>query len=333
MASGTLNASNNNNNTAARVVVPMALLLIGLSMIFGTIIMQWGKNELASSGLIALIYGGGLLAFIGLAGFSGFIAEGKYQGVLGILPAALTLLIAVALSEALLRAYQVPLALIPKPSQVLEALWTARQVLLKDAYTTFVLEALVGYIIGAAAGFLTALAIARFIFLERGLMPYVTAFSSIPIVALAPILINALGLEWQSKAAVVSVTVFFPVLVNTVRGLNEINPLLTDLMRSYAAKPSQSFGLLRIPNALPFVFNGLKISTTLAMIGAIVGEFFGSTGAGLGFRIQISAGQASFDLVWAEIIVASVIGMSWYNLVATLERLTTAWHVSLRQPD
>jgi NitT/TauT family transport system permease protein len=330
VATRTLAAS---KTTASTVFLPLLLLLIGFAIIISCIIMQWGKNELASAALVALIYAGGLLALLGLAGFSGFIADKKYLGLLGLAPAAITLLWAVGLSEALLRAYQVPLALIPKPSQVFEALWTARQVLLRDAYTTFVLEALIGYCLGALAGFLSALAVARFIFLERGLLPYATAFSSIPIVALAPILINAIGLEWPSKAAIVAVTVFFPVLVNSVRGLNEINPLLTDLMRSYAAKPSQSFGLLRIPNALPFIFNGLKISTTLAMIGAIVGEFFGATGAGLGFRIQISAGQASFDLVWAEIIVASVIGITWYNLVATLERFTTAWHVSLRQPD
>jgi NitT/TauT family transport system permease protein len=128
----------------------------------------------------------------------------------------------------------------------------------------------------------------------------------------------------------VAITVFFPVVVNTFRGLTEVHPLSLELMRSYAAAELQQYRWLRLPNALPFIFNALKLGTTLAMIGAIVGEFFGANGQGLGFRIQIEAGRFGFDIVWSAIIVASLIGIAWYNLVAWLERRLTGWHVSFR---
>jgi len=126
--------------------------------------------------------------------------------------------------------------------------------------------------------------------------------------------------------------VFFPVVVNVVRGLLEIDPRLLDLMRSYAASDREVFAKARAPNALPFFFNALKLGTTLAMIGAIVGEFFGATGTGLGFRIQIEAGRFGFDIVWAAIIVASTLGIAWFGLVAWIERRFTSWHsTSLRE--
>ena len=246
------------------------------------------------------------------------------------LPAALLLLLGVLASETFLRAYAVPPGLIPTPSRVLSALWSARVVLLSDAFTTFVLEALTGYVVGSVLGVLLALAVARSPFLERGLLPYATAFSAIPIVALAPVLVKGIGLEWPSKAVIVAITVFFPVAVNVVRGLQSASPLALDLMRSYAATPGQTFAYLRVPASLPFLFNALKLSTTLALIGAIVGEFFGATGSGLGFRIQIEAGRFGFDIVWAAVIVAAILGIGFYLLVAWVEKWLTGWHVSYR---
>ena len=247
------------------------------------------------------------------------------------LPALLTFVLAVLLTEALLRYYKVPPGLIPTPSRVWTALLSTQQVLLRDAYTTFVLEALVGFIGGAVAGLLFALSIVRSRFLEQGLLPYASVLSSVPIVALAPILVKTIGLEWPSKAVIVGITVFFPVVVNVVRGLQSVNPLQLDLMRSYGSSGGQVFLLLRAPTALPFLFNALKIAVPLALIGAIVGETFGATGSGLGFRIAISVGRNEYDVAWAAIVVASIISLLFFGLVSLLERRFLTWHSSMRE--
>ena len=248
----------------------------------------------------------------------------------GPVPALLALALVLLTAEALLRAQQIPAGLIPTPSRVWDALVTSRSVLLADARVTFAQEALLGYLGGTIAGIAVALAIVRSSFLERGVLPYAALFSSVPIVALAPVVVRAFGLEWPSKAIIVGITVFFPIVVNVVRGLQSASPLHLDLMRTYAASPAQAFTLVRIPTALPFLFNALKVASTLALIGAIVGEFFGSTGQGLGFRIQIEAGRFNLSVVWAAIVVASAIGILFYAFIQALERRFTAWHASHR---
>lgn len=305
------------------------LLAIGFGVLLWFIASWWNQTELASNAQKLLIGAGFLLAALGIARVANQFVD-TTNPVIGFTPAALTLLVVVVTTEALLRAYQVPPGLIPTPSRVLTTFFAVRDVLLQDAFQTVVLEALVGYLIGCGLGVFTALLVSRYVFLERGLLPYATVFSSIPIVALAPVLVKMVGIDWQSKAVIVAITVFFPVVVNTFRGLTEVSPLSLDLMRSYAASEVQQYRWLRLPNALPFIFNALKLGTTLAMIGAIVGEFFGANGQGLGFRIQIEAGRFGFDIVWSAIIVASLIGIAWYNLVAWLERRLTGWHVSYR---
>lgn len=237
-----------------------------------------------------------------------------------ILPAAATLILAILAAEAVLRAYAVPTGLIPTPSKVGQSLWAARTVLLQDAYYTFVLEALLGFIIGTLAGLGLALLAVRFRILERGVLPYAALLSSVPIVALAPVVIKAAGLGWPSKTIIVAITVLFPVVINAVRGLQSAQPMHLDLMHSYAASPAQTFREVRWPSALPFIFTALRVSSTLALINAIVAEFFGTEGKGLGFRIQIEVGRFGLDIVWAAIVVASVIGISFYLLISALER-------------
>ena len=127
------------------------------------------------------------------------------------------------------------------------------------------------------------------------------------------------------------ITVFFPVVVNVVRGLQSANPLLLDLMQTYAVTPAASFRLVRVPSALPFLFNALKIGSTLALIGAIVAEFFGSPTRGMGFRISTAVGQMDLPLVWAEILMAALAGSAFYAIVALAERRVTFWHPSQRQ--
>jgi NitT/TauT family transport system permease protein len=139
------------------------------------------------------------------------------------------------------------------------------------------------------------------------------------------------GFDWQSKAAMVVVMTFFPMLVNAVTGLQASGHLERDLMRSYGATWFQTLLKLRLPAAMPFIFNALKINSTLAMIGAIVAEFFGTPIVGMGFRISTGSGASELDLVWAEIAVAALVGSAFYGLLTLIERGVTFWHPSYRR--
>ena len=153
----------------------------------------------------------------------------------------------------------------------------------------------------------------RFTFLGRGLLPLGNFVSALPIVGIAPIMVMWFGFDWPSKAAVVAVITFFPMLVNTLAGLAAAGAIERDLMRSYGAAPAQTLVKLHLPAAMPFIFNALKINSTLALIGAIVAEFFGTPTAGIGFRISIEVARMSLDMVWAEIALAALAGMAFYG--------------------
>jgi NitT/TauT family transport system permease protein len=187
-----------------------------------------------------------------------------------------------------------------------------------------------GYVIGSGAGFLFALLVDRVPFLKRGLLPVGNLVSALPIIGIAPIMVMWFGFDWPSKAAVVVVMTFFPMLVNTLAGLDAADHIQRDLMRTYAAGHRQTLFKLRLPAALPFIFNGLKINTTLALIGAIVAEFFGTPIVGMGFRISTEVGRMSIDMVWAEIAVAALAGSVFYGVMALVERACTFWHPSFR---
>ncbi len=312
---------------------PLGLASFGFALLIllGVISAWWNRTEPSSGSLRILVLLGFAIGAYGVGSIAQASAHLRKNKIADIVPPALTLLLSVLSVEALLRIYQVPEGLIPTPSKVLSTLWSVREVLMTDARQTVLLEAGTGYLLGAGLGVVFAILVSRVVFLERGLLPYVSALSSVPIVALAPVMVKIMGLDWPSKAVIVAITVFFPVAINTFRGLREINPLSLDLLASYGAKDFQQYLVLRLPSALPFIFNALKIGTTLAMIGAIVSEFFGANGHGLGFRIQIEAGRFGFDIVWSAIIVASVLGIFWYNLLGWLERRFTGWHVSFRE--
>ncbi|MEO0829478.1 MAG: ABC transporter permease [Pseudomonadota bacterium] len=237
----------------------------------------------------------------------------------------------VVLWEMVVRLYAVPLVILPAPSAIAVRFASSLPVLWEDFVQTFVRGALSGYAIGAFAAFAVALLADASDFLRRGLLPVGNFMAALPIVGTAPILVMWFGFDWQSKAAVVVVMVFFPILVNTVEGLRASAPEQRDLMRTYAAGYWQTLAKLRLPAALPFVFNGLKIATTLALIGAIVAEFFGSPVRGMGFRISTEVGRLALDMVWAEIVVAGLAGSAFYGLVALVERRVTFWHPSQRR--
>ncbi|MEP6149313.1 MAG: ABC transporter permease subunit, partial [Nisaea sp.] len=138
------------------------------------------------------------------------------------------------------------------------------------------------------------------------------------------------GFDWQSKAAVVVIMTFFPMLVNTLEGLSASSTMQRDLMRTYAASYGQTLFKLRLVEALPFIFNALKINSTLALIGAIVSEFFGTPIVGMGFRISTEVGRMNVDMVWAEIAVAAFAGSAFYGSLVLIERSLTFWHPSNR---
>ena len=232
--------------------------------------------------------------------------------------------------EGIVRGFGVSPVLLPPPSAIAVTFANSLPTLWEDFVQTFVKGALSGYIIGCGAAVLTGIAVDRSPFLQRGLLPVGNFVAALPIIGLAPIMVMWFGFDWQSKAAVVVAMVFFPVLVNTVQGLRASDAMQRDLMRTYAASYPQALMKLRLPAAMPFIFNGLKIATTLALIGAIVAEFFGSPIKGMGFRISTEVGRLALDMVWAEITVAAIAGSAFYGLVALLEKGVTFWHPSQR---
>ncbi|MBW9062884.1 ABC transporter permease [Rhizobium herbae] len=232
--------------------------------------------------------------------------------------------------EGLVRGLNVPSVLLPPPSMIWTRLINSLPTLWADFQQTFLKAVITGYALGCGLGFLVAIAIDRSPFLQKGLLPLGNFVSALPVIGVAPIMVMWFGFDWQSKVAVVVIMTFFPMLVNTVSGLAATSSMERDLMRTYAASWFQTLLKLRLPAAWPFIFNALKINSTLALIGAIVAEFFGTPIVGMGFRISTEVGRMNVDMVWAEIAVAAVAGSAFYGLVALVERAVTFWHPSVR---
>jgi NitT/TauT family transport system permease protein len=220
--------------------------------------------------------------------------------------------------EVSVRGFGVSPVIMPPPSAAAARFASSLPTLGRDFVQTFVRGVLIGYAIGCGAGLLVAILAHRYV------------FSALPLVGVAPIMVMWFGFDWPSKAAVVALVTFFPMLVNTLAGLSAAGHMERDLMRSYGADHRQTLTKLYLPAALPFIFNALKINATLALIGAIVAEFFGTPTQGIGFRISTEAGRMAIDMVWAEIALAAIAGMAFYGLVALAERATTFWHPSYR---
>ncbi|MEO0341997.1 MAG: ABC transporter permease [Pseudomonadota bacterium] len=274
-----------------------------------------------------------IMFWLGAWALNTWLANSRWRGTRTVrifVPALFGIALLVVWEDSV-RGFDVSPVILPAPSVVAQTFVASLDILWIDFVQTVIKGAISGFAIGVTAGILCAIAIDRSGFLTQGLLPIGNFFAALPIVGVAPIMVNWFGFDWHSKAAVVVVMVFFPILVNTVAGLRAADALQRDLMRTYAAGYLQTLFKLRLPAAMPFIFNGLKIVTTLALIGAIVAEYFGSPTRGMGFRISTGVGSLSIDLVWAEIAVAALAGTAFYGLVALLEKRVTFWHPSQRQ--
>lgn len=233
--------------------------------------------------------------------------------------------------EAITRGAGIPFVLLPPPSAIGARIAASLPVLAADFNQTVMKAVLAGFLIGSGAGFAVAILADRFRFLANGLIPIGNMISALPIIGIAPIMVIWFGFDWFSKAAVVIVMTFFPMLVNTLAGLSASGAMERDLMRTYNASHRQTLLALRLPAAMPFIFNALKINSTLALIGAIVAEFFGTPVVGMGFRISTEVGRMNLDMVWAEIALAAIVGSLFYAALAFIERIVTSWHPSYRR--
>jgi NitT/TauT family transport system permease protein len=246
------------------------------------------------------------------------------------LPALVVFGSGIAAWQWLLPAIGIERFLLPPFSDVVSALWDNHEHLFAGARITFE-EALAGFALGCSLAFASALVLARWRPLGNALMPYLIAANAIPIIAFAPITNAWFGLlsPW-SKIVIAAVLCFFPVLVNTLRGLTSVRPEAIELMRSYAAPQRTVFLRVRIPSSLPFVFTALKVASVLAMIGAVVGDYFGGSIDALGVQILSAVSLSQYETAWAAILIASVMGIGFYAAIAGVERLVLSWHPSTR---
>jgi NitT/TauT family transport system permease protein len=250
-----------------------------------------------------------------------------------ILPAVAAFVAVIALWETGIRVFDVKAFVLPAPSVIIERFIATRDVIWSAGWNTM-LEALGGLVGGTSLAVLVAFMTVRWVPVREGLMPFAIAANSIPIIALAPIANGMFSLTSQiPKMAVVGVVVFFPVMINTARGLLEVDPDEIELMRSYAASPREVMWRVRAPHALPYFFSALKVVAVLSIVFAIVAEYFGGTQDVLGQYILTKANLFVYPDAWAGILVASILGTALYVLVLITERLVMPWHVSFRSAD
>jgi len=240
------------------------------------------------------------------------------------IPAIVVFCLGVVVWQLAIDIFNIQKFLLPKPWSIVSAFFTQRHTLWSAGWLTLK-EALGGFAIGSGLGILFAVILARFRRISAALMPIAIAANAIPIIAFSPIF-NAWfdPLSLSPRMATAGVLCFFPVFVNTLRGLTSVRPSQIELMRSYAAGELEIFRRVRVPTALPFIFSALKVATVLAMIGAIVADYFGTFGS-LGITIKNSVSLFDFETAWAAILTASILGVAMYVAVSLIERFALQW--------
>ena len=239
--------------------------------------------------------------------------------------------------EVVVGALAIKAFIFPQPSAIYAALignWASPQYPLFASAQATLYEAAGGLVIGTTAGVVVAFATSRWATTRGVLLPIAVAANAVPIIAFAPLFNNWFGvLAPLSKMMMAAVLVFFPVMANVTRGLTQVDPSALELMRSYAAGEGTILRKVRIPNALPYFFTALKLATTLSLIGAIVGEYFGGSSTVLGRVIVQSASALRFDVTWAAIVLTAITGIAFYLVTVLLERIVIPWHASLRTSE
>lgn len=248
-------------------------------------------------------------------------------------PAIVAFILVLALWEGLTRLFDVETFVLARPSLIIERFFATTDVIWPAGLNTL-LEAVVGLAAGTLLGVAVAFSTIRWAPVREGLMPFAIAANSVPIIALAPIANGMFSITSPvSKMAVVTVVVFFPVMINTARGLMEVEDAELELMRSYAASPREIMGRVRVPHALPYFFSAMKVVSVLSIIAAIIAEYFGGSQEVLGQYILTKASLFVYADAWAGIMVASILGVVLYSIVLVSERLVMPWHVSFRASD
>lgn len=240
-----------------------------------------------------------------------------------VLPAAGLAMLVLALWELLVRLFGVPPFLLPGPLAIVRALWGSRALLLEHAAPTAA-EALTGFFCAVAAGVASGLLISHSRLAERALYPWLVASQTLPIIAIAPVLVTWFGYGPLPKVLVVVLFCFFPVTVSTVDGLRSVEPDLIRLMRSFGAGRRRILIMVEAPAALPFLFGGLRLAATYSVIGAVIGEWVGSS-RGLGFLMIQDKNQFEIARMFAEIALLSAMGVGLFLLVALAQRLLAPW--------
>jgi putative hydroxymethylpyrimidine transport system permease protein len=213
--------------------------------------------------------------------------------------------------------------LVPAPSDVAESLWTDRELLAENAWVT-VQEVLLGFAIAVAAGVAFAVALHLSEVLRRAFYPLLMASQTVPVIAIAPILVVWLGFGIGPKLVIIALVCFFPITVNTLDGLRSVDPELPRMMRTLDASRAQILRRVEIPAALPFLFSGAKIAAVISVIGAVFGEWSGAD-EGLGHLILVAQGQVQTARVFAAVAVLSALAIALFGLLALLERRYGWW--------
>ena len=239
------------------------------------------------------------------------------------LPAVLLALLAVLAWEAAVRLFSVSSYIVPAPSTIVAALWREWPTLASATLVT-AREILIGFVVSGVVGIALALVIVRFDWLGRALYPLIVLFQNVPKVALAPIFILWFGYDLAPKIGLITVIAFFPVTLSMLAGMESVDPSLLALMRSVGTGPTDILIKIRVPQSLPQLMAGLKIAATFSVIGAIVGEFAGAS-AGLGYTIQFASTQLDTALVFAALLLVSVLGVGFYYLVELVETIAVPW--------
>jgi NitT/TauT family transport system permease protein len=249
------------------------------------------------------------------------------------LPSLVTLIFLLIAWEIAVRTFDIQQFLLPAPSVILTQLVEKSGELWVSAQMALV-EALGGLAIGTTLALIAALLAVRFKIARKALIPFAIGLNAVPTLVFAPIMNNWFGsVNPLSKMMVVVTLVYYPVMINAVRGLTQVDAQALELVRSYAATEWEIFWKLRVPNALPYFFNALKLGATLSVIGTVVAGYFGGQRAALGVYILNEVVLFRFPSAWAGIVVACLIGFIFYGVVTLVERLVMSWHVSLREPS